>query len=113
MALQEKYVNPFTDFGFKKLFGSEPNLEDNFAKLFATAELAKFNREEMMQYEQSLKYYRDLKNVIDTAFDEGDAKRKVKVVLEALREGLPLPLIAKLTELTEAEIKALRDTPET
>jgi predicted transposase/invertase (TIGR01784 family) len=87
--------------------------EKIFAKLFATAELAKFNREEMMQYEQSLKYYRDLKNVIDTAFDEGDAKRKVKVVLEALREGLPLPLIAKLTELTEAEIKALRDTPET
>ncbi len=25
MALQEKYINPFTDFGFKKLFGSEPN----------------------------------------------------------------------------------------
>jgi hypothetical protein len=25
MALQERYINPFTDFGFKKLFGSEPN----------------------------------------------------------------------------------------
>lgn len=24
-ALREKYVNPLTDFGFKKLFGSEPN----------------------------------------------------------------------------------------
>lgn len=23
--IQEKYLNPFTDFGFKKLFGSEPN----------------------------------------------------------------------------------------
>ncbi len=23
--IQERYVNPFTDFGFKKLFGSEPN----------------------------------------------------------------------------------------
>ena len=23
----EKYVNPFTDFGFKKLFGEEPNKE--------------------------------------------------------------------------------------
>ncbi len=23
--LQEKYINPFTDFGFKKLFGEEPN----------------------------------------------------------------------------------------
>lgn len=25
MALQDKYINPFTGFGFKKLFGSEPN----------------------------------------------------------------------------------------
>lgn len=23
--MQEKYVNPFTDFGFKKTFGEEPN----------------------------------------------------------------------------------------
>ncbi len=26
-GLKEKYVNPFTDFGFKKLFGEEPNKE--------------------------------------------------------------------------------------
>ena len=25
MPLQDKYINPFTDYGFKKLFGSEPN----------------------------------------------------------------------------------------
>lgn len=25
MAVAEKYINPFTDFGFKKLFGTEPN----------------------------------------------------------------------------------------
>ncbi len=24
-ALKDKYINPLTDFGFKKLFGSEPN----------------------------------------------------------------------------------------
>ena len=27
MVLKEKYINPFTDFGFKKLFGTEPNKE--------------------------------------------------------------------------------------
>ncbi len=27
MFNQEKYINPFTDFGFKKLFGSEFNKE--------------------------------------------------------------------------------------
>ncbi|HMP31593.1 MAG TPA: PD-(D/E)XK nuclease family transposase, partial [Saprospiraceae bacterium] len=25
MSLTDKYINPFTDFGFKRLFGSEPN----------------------------------------------------------------------------------------
>lgn len=25
--MQDKYVNPFTDFGFKKLFGEEPHKE--------------------------------------------------------------------------------------
>jgi len=25
MAIRERYINPFTDFGFKKLFGSEYN----------------------------------------------------------------------------------------
>lgn len=25
MALQDKYINPFTDYGFKKLFGTELN----------------------------------------------------------------------------------------
>ena len=27
MSTQEKYLNPFTDFGFKKLFGSEVNTD--------------------------------------------------------------------------------------
>lgn len=25
MAIKDKYINPYTDFGFKKLFGTEPN----------------------------------------------------------------------------------------
>ncbi len=25
MSFKEKYVNPFTDYGFKRLFGEEPN----------------------------------------------------------------------------------------
>lgn len=25
IELMEKYVNPFTDYGFKRLFGEEPN----------------------------------------------------------------------------------------
>ena len=27
MFLKDRYINPFTDFGFKKIFGSEVNKE--------------------------------------------------------------------------------------
>jgi len=93
-ALQDKYNNPFTDFGFKKMFGSDlldnfdkwlfvlqqlPYLQNRpqalqdriFQKLFEAAEIAKFTPDEKNKYEERLKYYRDLKNVVDTSFDEG------------------------------------------
>ncbi len=40
MTVTEKYINPFTDFGFKKLFGTEPNKlqEKIFQRLFDTAD---------------------------------------------------------------------------
>lgn len=56
-----------------------PNLQNRptalqervFQKLFETAEIARFQPEEKARYEASLKYYRDLKNVVDTSFGEG------------------------------------------
>ena len=42
-----------------------------FDKLFETAEIAKFTPDQIRSYEDSLKYYRDLKNSLDTARDEG------------------------------------------
>lgn len=42
-----------------------------FTKLFQIAELTAFEPQERAAYQASLKYYRDLKNVTDTAFGEG------------------------------------------
>ncbi len=42
-----------------------------FRKLFQIAEVVKLPPEERLAYENSLKIYRDLKNVTDSAFDEG------------------------------------------
>jgi predicted transposase/invertase (TIGR01784 family) len=53
-----------------------------FQQLFEAAEIAKFSPEEKEQYEESLKSYRDLKNVIDTAYDEGEAKGKIEGKIE-------------------------------
>jgi predicted transposase/invertase (TIGR01784 family) len=76
-----------------------PNLSDRpkklqgrvFQKLFEAAEIAKFSPEEKEEYQESLKTYRDLKNVVDTAFDEGEAKGKIAEktanILNALKRG--------------------------
>jgi len=45
--------------------------EEVFLKLFDVAQIACFNPAERQAYQDSLKYYRDLKNVTDTARDEG------------------------------------------
>lgn len=71
-----------------------------FQRLFEAAEIAKFSPEEKERYEVSLKYYRDLKNVIDTAFDEGEAKGKIEEkvanIIKALKRGkLSIPEIAE------------------
>lgn len=62
--------------------------EKVFNRLFEVAEIAKFSQEEKEQYESSLKSYRDLKNVIDTAFEEGKMEEKYANILRALKRGV-------------------------
>ena len=45
--------------------------EQIFEQLFDTAEIARFTPDQVRSYEKSLKYYRDMKNSLDTAFDDG------------------------------------------
>ena len=58
-----------------------------FEKLFDTAALAKFTSDQMLSYEGSLKYYRDLNNVIDTAFGDGMGKGLEKGEQIGLEKG--------------------------
>ena len=52
----------------------QPFQEDIFKLLFEVAEIANFSREEQEAYQNSLKYYRDLKNALDTSKEEGIAE---------------------------------------
>ncbi len=61
--------------------------EKIFDKLFKAAEIAKFSSAELVEYEDSLKQYRDLVNVIDTAFDEGGMKEKVERIIRTIKRG--------------------------
>ena len=95
MRIKDKYINPFTDFGFKKLFDE--------------AEIAKYSDEE---YENSLKGYRDLKNTIDTAFDEGKfegkVEGKIETAIELKKMKFPVKKISKVTGLSIEEIEKLQ-----
>ena len=87
--------------------------EKIFDQLFETAEIAKFTPEQVQSYEDSLKYYRDIKNSLDTAKEEGKEEGKIEekfaIAKNLLKENLDLYLIAEATGLTIEEIQRLRD----
>ncbi|KAF1081106.1 MAG: hypothetical protein GQF41_2920, partial [Candidatus Rifleibacterium amylolyticum] len=78
-----------------------------FRKLFAAAEIAKFTPEEAMAYEDSLKVYRDLKNSIDAAREEGHDAAMAKAALKMSNKGLSLEVISEITGLTIEQIETL------
>ena len=61
--------------------------EKVFEKLFAAAEIAKFTPKERQAYEESLKYYRDIQNVVNTSLQEGLKKGRQQGRREGKREG--------------------------
>ncbi len=78
-----------------------------FKKLFEAAEIAKFTLEDREAYQSSLKYYRDIKNVVDTSKEEGMDEGIKKVALSLKQSGMPISLIAEHTGLSEKEIEGL------
>jgi len=97
--------------------------DEVFNTAFEKAELAKFGQSELFSYESSLKTYRDLKGVIDTAFDEGKMEgiiegiiegkkegrleEKLEVVLRLKKIGMDVETIIAATGLTKEEIQNL------
>lgn len=79
-----------------------------FDKLFETAEIAGFTQDQVRSYEDSLKYYRDLKNSLDTAREEGKIEGKIEIASKALKKGLSVKDIIELTGLSENEIKKIQ-----
>ena len=65
----EKYISPHTDFGFKRLFGSE------------------FNKE-LKMYEDSVNAYRDIVNAIRTAEKKKFAEGRAEGMAEGMEKGM-------------------------
>lgn len=94
-----------------------------FEKLFKTAEIAKFKPMELKAYEQSINAYRDIKNGMDSAKEEGikqglkqglkqgmdiGGKRTAEAIAKKMKlKGLPIDLIKETTGLSEEAIQRL------
>ena len=65
-----------------------PSLREKFfTKLFNAAAIARFSPTELREYEDSLKAYRDIKNSLDTAKEEGRAEGREEGRAEGREEG--------------------------
>ncbi len=62
----------------------------------------------MNEYETNLKYQRDLKNVIDTAFEEGKLEGKRTVAFSMLAEEVSTEYVMRITGLSREEIETLK-----
>ena len=65
-----------------------------------------FTREELKSYEDSKKFYRDKKNSMDTAFEEGKVEGKVEGKEEGLKQG-------ELKGLKKGRIEGLKEGKKT
>ena len=93
--------------------------EKIFQHLFEAAEIAKFDRKERYEYEESLKNLRDWYSVMKTAELKGQAIGQAighakgleegtrHIALNLKRMGMPLADIVKATGLSESQIEAL------
>lgn len=79
---KEKYINPYTDFGFKK----------------------------RREYDDSIKAYRDINNAINTAKAEGKAEGRAEGRAEGLAEGKAKGMAeGKAKGMAEGEARARID----
>lgn len=85
--------------------------EKVFAHLFEAAEIAKFDKVERREYEESLKNYRDWFSVMKTARDkgreEGANEKALDIARQMKRSGVPLEMIVQYTGLGEEQIREL------
>ena len=95
-------------------------LDKVFDRLFEEAEIAKFTPQELWEYEASKMAYRDIKNSIDTAKQEGLAEgmelgmekgmnqKALDIARNMLADGIDINLIMKYSGLSKEQIEKLK-----
>ena len=129
-----RYVNPLTDFGFKKNFGELYNLanmekmrtdlkfkdkQPAFEKMQTLSELSAMTKAESDQYFMEQDYYRTIKNAEGYEYELGEKKGRDEGLRQGLEQGklsvaknmklkgFDIALIADVTGLNAEEISKL------
>ena len=98
----DKWLFVFTH--LSKLQNRPKKLQEKiFQQLFEAAEIANLPKEDRQAYEESLKHYLDIKNVVDTSKLEAIKEVATKMKLK----GMPIEDISDLTGLSDDEIEKL------
>ncbi len=84
--------------------------EPIFQKGFEIAELAQLTSAQYEQYHKSLLQYWDLKNIKDTAFEEGEKSGFEKTAIAMLLDNESVEKIVKYTQLPVEKINSLKIT---
>ena len=79
-----------------------------FDRLFEEAEIARFTKEELREYEASIMAYRDIKNSIDTVEKIGIEKGKIEIVKAMLAGNMPIEQVMQFSGLTREKIEQLQ-----
>jgi predicted transposase/invertase (TIGR01784 family) len=74
-----------------------PLQENVFMQLFEASQIASFSQEERDAYENSLKYYRDMKGVVETAREEGREEGIQEGKAQGIQEGKQSLLLKQLS----------------
>lgn len=82
--------------------------EEVFETAFHQAELANYSHDERMEYEGSLKDYRDLKNVIDSAFGDGYWEGEQEGIMKGRNIGRKEGLLEGREEGRKAMVETAR-----
>ena len=103
MDNNERYINPYTDFGF--------------TKLFEQAEIARYDPTERRQYEESRKEYWDYTSTLQTAEKKGHAEGLAEGRAEGLAEGIEkgrkdekITMAQKLKSMGVLSVEQIADT---
>ncbi len=82
--------------------------EKAFQKVFNVAEIAKYNPKDRQNYENSLKYYRDMKNFLDLQYKIGQKEKGIEIARNMILDNFDINVIAKITGLSIEQIEELR-----